>query len=182
MVIVGLATKLRGDPHKGQEFTAYGAAFRQARHQIQAGAKLLEGLGIGGSAVGTGLNAHPRFPCLVLRRLVVHTGLNLKVADDLRAAMQSQLPAAAVSGSLRNLALELIRIANDLRLLASGPMTGLNEIALPTLQPGSSIKLERRLSWTRMLTLPGSWAIFTGRKACIRTPFENSNKGVILTL
>jgi aspartate ammonia-lyase len=123
----------------GQEFGAYGVALRLARHQIQADAKLLEGLGIGGSAVGTGLNVHPRFPRLVVRRLVVHTGLRLKVADDLRAAMQSQLPAAAVSASLRNLALELIRIANDLRLLASGPMTGLNEIALPALQPGSSI-------------------------------------------
>jgi aspartate ammonia-lyase len=65
--------------------------------------------------------------------------LPLRVAPDLRAAMQSQFPLAAVSGALRNLALELIRIGNDLRLLTSGPLTGFNEIVLPALQPGSSI-------------------------------------------
>lgn len=123
----------------GQEFAAYAAALRQAREQIAASAKSLAALGIGGSAVGTGLNAHPRFPRLVVKRLTKLAGLKLTVATDLRAAMQSQLPLAAVSGSLRNLALELIRIANDLRLLSSGPTTGLDEISLPALQPGSSI-------------------------------------------
>ncbi len=123
----------------GQEFAAYGVALREARYQIWTAARSLESLGLGGSAVGTGLNAHPRFPRLVVRRLTSLTGLKLRVANDLRAAMQSQLPIAAVSGALRNLALELIRVANDLRLLASGPTTGLNEITLPALQPGSSI-------------------------------------------
>ncbi len=123
----------------GQEFAAYAVALREARRQIAANGKSLSALGIGGSAVGTGLNAHPKFARLVVQRLTKLTGLKLTVASDLRAAMQSQLPMAAVSGALRNLALELIRIANDLRLLASGPLTGFDEISLPALQPGSSI-------------------------------------------
>lgn len=123
----------------GQEFAAYAETLRQAREHIRDNSRLLRGLGIGGSAVGTGLNAHPRFGALVVQRLSQLTRLGLIPARDLRAAMQSQLAMAAVSGALRNLALELIRIANDLRLLASGPLTGLAEISLPALQPGSSI-------------------------------------------
>ncbi|MGH9447490.1 MAG: lyase family protein, partial [Terriglobia bacterium] len=123
----------------GQEFAAYAVALQNASGQIRANAESLRSLGIGGSAVGTGLNAHPRFGRAVVKRLTAHTRLRLQPARDLRAAMQSQLPLAAVSGALRNLALELIRIANDLRLLASGPATGLGEITLPALQPGSSI-------------------------------------------
>lgn len=123
----------------GQEFAAYAVALREAREQIVRNAKSLTALGIGGSAVGTGLNAHPQFSRLVTKRLAKLSGLKLSPAKDLCAAMQSQLPLAAVSGALRNLALELIRIANDLRLLSSGPITGLDEIVLPALQPGSSI-------------------------------------------
>jgi len=123
----------------GQEFTAYAVALEQLREHIQRNSGPLADLGIGGSAVGTGLNAHPKFPKLVVKRLSVLTGLRLHSAPDLRAAMQSQFPLAAVSGALRNLALELIRIGNDLRLLTSGPLTGFNEIVLPALQPGSSI-------------------------------------------
>jgi aspartate ammonia-lyase len=131
----------------GQEFAAYAVALRHAHQQIAENAESLAALGIGGSAVGTGLNAHPRFSRLVVQNLNRLIGplrgrrgaLKLTVAADLRAAMQSQLPMAAVSAALRNLALELIRIANDLRLLASGPLTGFGEIVLPALQPGSSI-------------------------------------------
>jgi aspartate ammonia-lyase len=123
----------------GQEFTAYGVALRQARENIQENGRWLRELGIGGTAAGTGLNAHPKFRFLVVKRLARLTRLRLAPAEDLRAAMQSQFPLAAVSGALRNLALELIRIANDLRLLTSGPLTGFNEIVLPALQPGSSI-------------------------------------------
>ncbi|MHB8653534.1 MAG: aspartate ammonia-lyase [Terriglobia bacterium] len=123
----------------GQEFAAYAVALRDARRNISENARGLAELGIGGSAVGTGLNAHPKFPHLVVNHLRKITGLKLKVARDLRAAMQSQFAMAAVSGALRNLALELVRIANDLRLLASGPYTGFGEIILPALQPGSSI-------------------------------------------
>lgn len=123
----------------GQEFAAYREALRQARSQIRSSAESLRPLGLGGSAAGTGLNVHPRFAPLVVRRLRQLTRLKLSTAPDLRAAMQSQLPLASVSGTLRNLALELIRIANDLRLLSSGPVTGLGEITLPPVQPGSSI-------------------------------------------
>jgi aspartate ammonia-lyase len=126
----------------GQEFAAYSTALHQAGEQLREVSKLLGELGIGGSAVGTGLNTHPRFARLVVNRLsqlLPSLRVRLQVARDLRAAMQSQLPMAALSGALRNLALELIRIANDLRLLASGPYTGLGEITLPALQPGSSI-------------------------------------------
>jgi aspartate ammonia-lyase len=123
----------------GQEFTAYAVALEQVRKHIKSNAGPLADLGIGGSAVGTGLNAHPRYPRLVVKRLSALTGLRLHPATDLRAAMQSQFPLASVSGGLRNLALELIRIGNDLRLLTSGPLTGFNEIVLPALQPGSSI-------------------------------------------
>jgi aspartate ammonia-lyase len=123
----------------GQEFAAYAVVLGQLREHIRQNAQPLADLGIGGSAVGTGLNAHPRYPRLVVRRLSALTGLRLHSAADLRAAMQSQFPLASVSSGLRNLALELIRIANDLRLLTSGPLTGFNEIVLPALQPGSSI-------------------------------------------
>ncbi|HEY6291114.1 MAG TPA: aspartate ammonia-lyase [Terriglobia bacterium] len=123
----------------GQEFEAYAVALRDSCDQIVASARTLHQLGLGGSAVGTGLNAHPGFPKLVAARLSKLMGEKVSVARDLRAAMQSQLAMAAVSGALRNLALELIRIANDLRLLSSGPYTGMAEIVLPALQPGSSI-------------------------------------------
>lgn len=123
----------------GQEFAAYAVALEQLREHIRLNALPLAGLGIGGSAVGTGLNAHPKFRSLVVKRLSALTGLRLHPAADMRAAMQSQFPLAAVSGGLRNLALELIRIGNDLRLLTSGPLTGFHEIVLPALQPGSSI-------------------------------------------
>jgi aspartate ammonia-lyase len=123
----------------GQEFTAYAVALHDAQEQIESSAETLTHLGLGGSAVGTGLNAHPGFPKLVAQKLSKLLGSKVQVAPDLRAAMQSQLPMAAVSGSLRNLALELTRIANDLRLLASGPYTAMGEIVLPALQPGSSI-------------------------------------------
>ncbi|HUZ46679.1 MAG TPA: aspartate ammonia-lyase [Terriglobia bacterium] len=123
----------------GQEFTAYAVTLDNLSRHIRQNAGALAELGIGGSAVGTGLNAHPKYPRLVVKRLAGLTGLRLRVAPDLRAAMQSQFPLAAVSGALRNLALELIRIGNDLRLLTSGPLTGFHEIVLPALQPGSSI-------------------------------------------
>src|SRR5579859_612309 len=123
----------------GQEFAAYAVALRDARRHLSENARGLAQLGIGGSAVGTGLNAHPKFSHLVVKNLRKLTGLKLKVARDLRAAMQSQFAIAAVSSALRNLSLELIRIANDLRLLASGPYTGLGEIILPGLDRKSVV-------------------------------------------
>jgi aspartate ammonia-lyase len=123
----------------GQEFAAYACAVRQAAATLDHAGRSLLWLGIGGTAVGTGLNADPRYAGLVTALLAAQTGLELAEADDPREAMQSLRPFADVSAALRNLALELIRIANDLRLLSSGPRTGLAEISLPAVAPGSSI-------------------------------------------
>ena len=123
----------------GQEFAAYQTAVARSRAAVAFAARSLRELGIGGSAVGTGLNTHPRFAGLVIKRLTAETGLPLRAAADPVEATQSLRPFAGLSASLRNLALELDRIANDLRLLASGPRTGLAEICLPPVAPGSSI-------------------------------------------
>jgi aspartate ammonia-lyase len=123
----------------GQEFAAYAGAIRRAKDSIRTSAELLRELGLGGSAVGTGINTHPDYRGKAIKNLARISGQKLAPVDDMRYAMQSNLPMAAVSSALRNLALEIIRISNDLRLLASGPNTGFAEINLPALQPGSSI-------------------------------------------
>jgi len=123
----------------GQEFTAYAGAVKRAMDAIRSSAELLRELGLGGSAVGTGINTHPDYREQAIKNLARISGQKLVPVDDMRYAMQSNLAMAAVSSSLRNLALEIIRISTDLRLLASGPNTGLAEINLPALQPGSSI-------------------------------------------
>jgi aspartate ammonia-lyase len=123
----------------GQEMKAYAAAMRRATRLLRDSAEELRILGIGGTATGTGINTPIGYRFSVVRHLSASTGLELHPSDDLREAMQSQLPVVAVSAALRNLALELTRITNDLRLLASGPLTGLAEIVLPAVQPGSSI-------------------------------------------
>jgi fumarate hydratase class II len=96
-------------------------------------------LGIGGTAVGTGLNAHPEFHPRMVQRLREITGLDLSTSSDLFESMQSMADAADFSAAMRILALTLTRIANDLRLMASGPASGLDEIRFAPLQPGSSI-------------------------------------------
>ncbi len=121
----------------GQEFAAYGIAFRKSAEALRQAGDSLRELGLGGTAVGTGLNTHPEFRAKAIANLERISGQRLTPAEDLRWAMQSQAPMARVSGELRNLALEVIRISNDLRLLSSGPNTGFNEIHLPSLQPGS---------------------------------------------
>lgn len=123
----------------GQEFSAYGKAIRKARSSITTAADGLRELGLGGSAVGTGLNTHPDYRRKAIGNLQKLSRQLLIPADDLRWAMQSNSSMAEISGALRNLALEIIRISNDLRLLSSGPNTGFSEIRLPSLQPGSSI-------------------------------------------
>src|SRR5438067_3626528 len=123
----------------GQEFTAYAGAIRRAKDAIRSSAELLRELGLGGSAVGTGINTHPDYREKAIKNLARISGEKLIAVDDMRYAMQSNLAMAAVSSGLRNLALEVIRISNDLRLLASGQNTGFAEINLPALQPGSSI-------------------------------------------
>jgi aspartate ammonia-lyase len=123
----------------GDEFKAYGRAIGRAARQIGEKAKDLKELAIGATAVGTGLNTPTGYRSGVLQRLREMTGLELEEASDLREAMQSRFAISALSAALRGLALELIRISNDLRLLSSGPTTGLAEIHLPPVQPGSSI-------------------------------------------
>ncbi|MCH8978979.1 MAG: aspartate ammonia-lyase [Armatimonadetes bacterium] len=123
----------------GQEFAAYAAAVRRSRKWLKHAASELEELGIGGSAVGTGLNTHPKYRSMVVAYLGEYTDINFKASKDMREAMQSQLCMSALSSGLRVFCLELTRITNDLRLLSSGPLTGLAEITLPAVQPGSSI-------------------------------------------
>ncbi len=123
----------------GQELGGYATAVGAHRAAIEEASRPLRLLGLGGTAVGTGLNAHPDYRPLVTAALAEITGEPLTAAADLFDAMQSMRPFATLSGALRTLVLDLIRIANDLRLLASGPRTGLAEIVLPAVQPGSSI-------------------------------------------
>ena len=123
----------------GQEFTAYAGAIARAKKAIEQQSDLLRELGLGGSAVGTGINTHPDYRERAVANLARISSQKLTPVDDMRYAMQSNLAMSSVSSALRNLALEVIRISNDLRLLASGPNTGLAEINLPALQPGSSI-------------------------------------------
>lgn len=123
----------------GGEFGAYGEALRaSAKHVKRTAADLLE-LGIGGSAAGTGITTHPTYARDMAAGLARETGRPFRKARDLQHAMQSQAPVGRVSGAVRDFAIELGRVANDLRLLASGPTTGLAEIRLPSLQAGSSI-------------------------------------------
>jgi fumarate hydratase class II len=123
----------------GQEFGAYARAVERDIERIRNAAEGLRRLGIGGTAVGSGLNAHPEYHARMVKRLSELTGLALYESDNLFESMQSMADAAHFSASLRTLALTLVRIANDFRLLASGPSTGLDEIRLPAVQPGSSI-------------------------------------------
>ncbi|HEU5232535.1 MAG TPA: aspartate ammonia-lyase [Terriglobales bacterium] len=123
----------------GQEFAAYAATLRKAGDNIRQNSEDLRWLGLGGSAVGTGINTHPDYRGRAVANLTRISGQKLMPATDMRWAMQSNAPMAQTSAALRNLALEIIRISNDIRLISSGPNTGMAEIYLPALQPGSSI-------------------------------------------
>jgi fumarate hydratase class II len=123
----------------GQEFGGYARAVERDGERIRRAAEGLRRLGIGGTATGTGLNAHPEYHARMVTKLTELTGLVLYQSDDLFESMQSMADAVDFSASLRTLAVTLGRIANDFRLLSSGPATGLDEIRLPAVQPGSSI-------------------------------------------
>jgi len=123
----------------GQEFGAYARAVERDVERIRRAAEGLRRLGIGGTATGSGLNAHPEYHGRMVTKLSELTGLALYESDNLFESMQSMADAVDFSAALRTLAGTLGRIANDLRLLASGPATGLDEIRLPAVQPGSSI-------------------------------------------
>ncbi len=123
----------------GQEFGAYALAVERDARRIHRSAQDMHRLGIGGTAVGTGLNAHPDYHARMVSRLSRLTGLSLLESDNLFESMQSMADVVDFSAALRTLAVTLTRIANDFRLLSSGPSTGLDEIRLPAVQPGSSI-------------------------------------------
>jgi len=123
----------------GQEFGAYATAMRKNARRIEQASDELRELGLGGTAAGTGLNAAPGYRERVVRELSRLTGEPLRQTGDYFESMQSMSPFVFLSGALKTLATDCIRIANDLRLLSSGPNTGLGEIALPPVQPGSSI-------------------------------------------
>ncbi len=123
----------------GREFNAYAWTLRRCCQRLEQARQPLCETGLGGSAVGTGLNTAPGYAVNVAAELARLTGEPIRAADDLVAQMQSMHDLQALSSAIRDLTLELIRIANDMRLLASGPRTGLGEILLPPVQPGSSI-------------------------------------------
>jgi aspartate ammonia-lyase len=123
----------------GQEFTAYGRTVERHRRKIEEAAEWLREMNIGGTAVGTGINAEEAYPELMVAELQRVSGLKLRLGGDRIQLMQSMGDIATASGALRSYVLDLNKIANDIRLLASGPRTGLAEILLPAVQPGSSI-------------------------------------------
>jgi len=123
----------------GAEFTAYATALERVLEALPAVERALGELPLGGSAVGSGVNSVPGFRALAVQEYARLTGLPLVVARDPFETMQSRWPLGFATAWLRTLALELVRIANDLRLLSSGPATGFDEVRLPEIQPGSSI-------------------------------------------
>ncbi|HLQ24391.1 MAG TPA: aspartate ammonia-lyase [Acidiferrobacterales bacterium] len=123
----------------GQEFQAYAWTLRRCGQRLAETRPGLCEIGLGGSAVGTGLNTAPGYARSVAEELAGLTGEPLRSAANLTAQMQSMTDVQHLSNAIRLLTLELTRIANDMRLLASGPRTGLGEILLPPVQPGSSI-------------------------------------------
>lgn len=123
----------------GQEFGAYGKAIERNIEKVKFAAEGIRRLGIGGTANGTGLNAHPEYHARMIVKIEELTGIKVYESDDLFESMQSHQDATFFSSALRTAAQDYTRIANDIRLLSSGPTTGLAEITCPTVQPGSSI-------------------------------------------
>ena len=123
----------------GQEFGAYARAVERDNQRIRRSAEGLRRLGIGGTATGSGLNTHPDYHPRMVEKLTKLTGLDLYTSDNLFESMQSMADMADFSAAIRTLGITLTRIANDFRLLSSGPATGIDEIHLPAVQPGSSI-------------------------------------------
>ena len=123
----------------GDEFLAYSSAITRAGRRIHERRNDLLEIAIGGTATGTGVNTPPSYRDKVIKNLVELTSLDLVPAINSHESLQSRSQMAAFSGALREFAIELVRIANDLRLMGSGPTAGLGEIILPPVQPGSSI-------------------------------------------
>ena len=123
----------------GQEFDAYARALDKAKLRVDAAGVNLSEIGVGGNAVGTGINTKPAFRAHIVAALNNATGLSLRVAQNGVEITQFMTDVGQMSAALRLLALDLLKITNDLRLMASGPNTGIGEIRLPAVEPGSSI-------------------------------------------
>ncbi|CAM5795625.1 fumarate lyase [Brevibacillus borstelensis AK1] len=123
----------------GQEFSGYAQSFANARERIRQTAERLYEIGLGGNAVGTGINAHPQYAELAIEEIARRTGLPFAQPRNRFAFMQNTAAALEVHSALKELAVHVIKVTSDLRLLSSGPRTGLAEVQLPAVQPGSSI-------------------------------------------
>ena len=123
----------------GQEFSGYARQVELGIRRVESTRASLAELALGGTAVGTGLNAHPEFPKRVIARLSELTGIEFREAENHFEAQGAQDALVEVSGVLKTVAVSLMKIANDLRWMGSGPRCGIGELLLPELQPGSSI-------------------------------------------
>ncbi|WP_306368414.1 aspartate ammonia-lyase [Nocardiopsis sp. CC223A] len=123
----------------GREFGAYAVMLAEDRSRLSEACALLHEINLGGTAIGTGLNAHPDYPAAACEHLAALLGIPLSVAPDLVEATQDAGAFVQLSGVLKRIAVKLSKTCNDLRLLASGPRAGLGEITLPAVQAGSSI-------------------------------------------
>ena len=123
----------------GQEFGGYAAQVRKGAQRVEAVLPELEELALGGTAVGTGINAPDGFAAAVIALMAERTGYSLREADDHFEAQGAKDATVSASGALRTVAVSLFKIANDIRFLGSGPTSGISEIKIPSLQPGSSI-------------------------------------------
>ncbi len=123
----------------GQEFGGYAAQIRQTIGRIKRASEELAELAQGGTAVGTGINVHPDFPKLVIEEISEETGLAFREADNHFEAQAARDACVSLAGALNAAAVSMMKIANDVRWLSSGPTSGIFEISLPAIQPGSSI-------------------------------------------
>lgn len=123
----------------GSEFAAYATSITKAKNAIVLAIKELELVGLGGTAVGNGANTPKGYRKIAIAELAKISGLKLRPEPDMQHSLQSKFAVANVSGAIRNLALELNKIANDIRLMASGPIAGLSELGIPAVHAGSSI-------------------------------------------
>src|SRR5574338_599697 len=123
----------------GSEFAAYAVSITKALDMIILSSKELELVGLGGTAVGNGANTPKGYRVIAIAELAKISGLKLKAERDMQHSLQSKFAVATISSAIRNLALELNKIANDIRLMASGPIAGLSELGIPAVHAGSSI-------------------------------------------
>ena len=121
----------------GQEFTAFAVTIGEDIERLREASALIRETNMGATAIGTGINTDPRYAALVCAKLCAVTGLEISTAPDLIEATADTGAFVQLSGVLKRVAVKLSKICNDLRLLSSGPRTGLGEINLPPMQPGS---------------------------------------------